>query len=97
MDYLHLLNCVCIYELQSNKDCWDRGDVIAIPAKRLTADSWSNIIEDVYNRPTPLNPYYYIHNVNKQNELPTNAYANSTGSGTDTTPGIIHLKITLPN
>ena len=72
MDYLHLLNCICIYELQSNKDCWDKGDVIAIPAKRLTADSWSNIIEDVYNRPTPLNPYYYIHNVNKQNELPTN-------------------------
>lgn len=79
-DYLHLLNCICIFKLKKNKDCWDQGDVIAIPATRLTADSWSKIIEDVYNRPTPLKPYYYIHNQNKQTELPTNLFDNDSGT-----------------
>lgn len=71
-DYLHLLNCVCIYYIDSNYKCYDKGDYIEVPAKRLTADTWSNIINDIYNRPSPLNPYYYIHNRNQQSTLPTN-------------------------
>lgn len=71
-DYLHLLNCVCIYYIDQQNKCYDVGDIIQVPAKRLTADSWSSVLTDIYNRPTPLNPYYYIHNVNTQIELPTN-------------------------
>lgn len=71
-DYLHLLNCICVYYLDSNYKCYDKGDYIEIPAKRLTADSWSNVVNDIYNKPSPLNPYYYIHNRNQQIDLPTN-------------------------
>jgi hypothetical protein len=66
IDYLHMLNCVCIYYVAKQKDCWDAGSYIEIPATRLTADSWSQIITDIYNRPSPMRPYYYIHNLNQQ-------------------------------
>lgn len=73
LDYLHLLNCVCIYEVKRQKDCWDVGNYVPVSATRLTADSWGDIITDIYNRPSPMKPYYYIHNVNRYgNELPTN-------------------------
>ena len=72
LDYLHMLNCVCIYYVAKQKDCWDAGSYIEVPATRLTADSWSQIVTDIYNRPSPMRPYYYIHNINKQNTLPTN-------------------------
>lgn len=70
-DYLHMLNCVCIYYVAKQKDCWDEGSYIEVPAIRLTADSWSQIVTDIYNRPSPMRPYYYIHNLNQQNILPT--------------------------
>lgn len=71
IDYLHMLNCVCIYYVAKTKDCWDAGSYIEIPANRLTADSWSQIVTDIYNRPSPMRPYYYIHNINQQQSLPT--------------------------
>jgi hypothetical protein len=37
---------------------------MVVGATKLTADSWSSIVEDVYNRPTKKRPYYYIHNYN---------------------------------
>lgn len=71
IDYLHMLNCVCIYYVAKTKDCWDAGSYIEVPANRLTADSWSQIVTDIYNRPSPMRPYYYIHNLNQQQTLPT--------------------------
>lgn len=71
IDYLHMLNCVCIYYVAKTKDCWDAGSYIEIPATRLTADSWSSIITDIYNRPSPMKPYYYIHNINQSQTIPT--------------------------
>lgn len=71
LDYLHMLNCVCIYYVAKQKDCWDAGSYIEVPATRLTADSWSQIVTDIYNRPSPMRPYYYIHNLNQHNTLPT--------------------------
>lgn len=41
-------------------------------------------MDDYYNRPLPERPYYYIHNVNKQIDLPTNAYSQSDSGSTDT-------------
>lgn len=80
LDYLHILNCICIYQVQKNISCYDQGEYVEIPAIRLTADSWSNILTDVYNRPSPMKPYYYIHNVNKQVDVPTNPIENSAGT-----------------
>lgn len=80
-DYLHLLNLRCIYKITSTKNCQLEGSYIEVPAKRLTSDSWGEVMRDVYNRPSYENPYYYIHNINKQVIEPTNLYQN--GSGTD--------------
>ena len=63
-DYLHMLNCICIYKLKKNYKCYDKNNYVQFAAKRLTADSWSIIVNDYYNRPLPERPYYYIHNVN---------------------------------
>lgn len=63
-DYLHILNCVCVYRLSKNFKCYDANEYVAFPAKRLTADSFSTIMNDYYNRPLPERPYFYIHNVN---------------------------------
>lgn len=82
IDYLHMLNCVCIYYVAKQKDCWDAGSYIEIPATRLTADSWSQIITDIYNRPSPMRPYYYVHNLNQQQVLPTDPRTSvETGTG----------------
>lgn len=82
IDYLHMLNCVCIYYVAKTKDCWDAGSYIEIPATRLTADSWSSIITDIYNRPSPMKPYYYIHNLNQSQKIPTDPRTSTTiGTG----------------
>lgn len=83
LDYLHILNCTCIYQVKKNIRCYNKDEYIEIPATRLTADSWSNILTDVYNRPSPMKPYYYIHNINKQVDLPTNLYDHTNNTGTD--------------
>ena len=83
-DYLHLLNCICLFNVNKIKDCWNEDDVMVVGATKLTADSWSSIVDDVYNRPSKKHPYYYIHNQNDiyldsnyeltaiNSELPTN-------------------------
>ena len=82
IDYLHMLNCVCIYYVAKQKDCWDAGSYIEIPATRLTADSWSQIVTDIYNRPSPMRPYYYIHNLNQNATIPTDPRTTvKTGTG----------------
>ena len=95
IDYLHMLKCVCIYYVAKTKDCWDAGSYIEIPATRLTADSWSSIITDIYNRPSPMRPYYYIHNVNQKQVLPTDPRGEitiNTGGGDYQQPIGIDMK-----
>lgn len=87
-DYLHMLNCICIYKVKKTFKCYDAGSYVQFAAKRLTADAWSQIINDFYNRPLPERPYYYIHNINTSNDgtLPTNPFKaedGTLGSGTD--------------
>lgn len=86
IDYLHMLNCVCIYYVAKQKDCWDAGSYIQIPATRLTADSWSQIVTDIYNRPSPMRPYYYIHNQASSIKIPTDPVTAATGGVSDTNP-----------
>ena len=40
-DYLHLLNCICIYRVNKTYKCYNAGDTWRAPAKRLTADMYS--------------------------------------------------------
>lgn len=82
-DYLHMLNCLCIYRMAKNNKCYNKGDYVQFAAKRLTSDSWSIIVNDFYNRPLPERPYYYIHNVNQSVDLPTNEYSSTTAGSTD--------------
>lgn len=63
-DYLHLLNCICLFDVNKQKECWNPGDVMVVGATKLTADSWSSVVDDVYNQPTKKRPYYYVHNQN---------------------------------
>ena len=72
LDYLHMLNCICVYKLNKRFKCYNEGDYVQFAATRLTADSWSVVVNDYYNRPLPERPYYYIHNVNQSVDLPTN-------------------------
>lgn len=72
LDYLHILNCICIYELEERFKCYNEGDQVQFPATKLTADAWSNVVTNFYQRPLPERPYYYIHNINQNTELPTN-------------------------
>lgn len=90
-DYLHLLNCTCIYQVLKQNKCYDAGDFVQIPATKLTSDSWSTIMTDVYNRPSPLKPYYYLHNRNFQEKMPTNSYIpQNSDMSSDKWKGTIH-------
>ena len=82
-DYLHMLNCICIYKMAKSYKCYDKDNYVDFAATRLTADSWSAIINDYYHRPLPDRPYYYIHNVNNQTGLPTNPLTEDNPNGTD--------------
>ncbi len=85
LDYLHMLNCICIYNLKERFRCYNKGDQVQFAAKRLTADLWPVIINDFYSRPLPKRPYYYIHNVNTSTDLPTNPVSSITQLDSNTT------------
>lgn len=90
-DYLHLLNCTCIYQVLKQNKCYNAGDFVQIPATKLTSDSWSTIMTDVYNRPSPMKPYYYLHNRNYQQNMPTNSYVpQNSGMSSDKWKGTIY-------
>ena len=70
-DYLHVLNCVVEYTVNKNFKCYNADDKVHFGAKRLTADMFSQIINNYYMRPSYKNPYFYINNVNISNTYPT--------------------------
>ena len=82
-DYLHLLNCICNFRVKKQFKCYDAGTYVQFGAKRLTADAWSQIINNFYMRPQYKRPYYYIHNVNKDPNIPTDPYTESEYSTWD--------------
>ncbi len=83
MDYLHLLNCICIYKVHKTYKCYNAGDTWRAAATRLTADAYSQVLDNFWLRPTYKRPYYYIHNINPSDVVPTNPYNPITGNGTD--------------
>ena len=81
-DYLHLLNCICIYNVKKTYKCYNKGDTWRAAATRLTADAYSQVLDNFWLRPTYKRPYYYIHNINSSDIIPTNPY-DEDGNGTD--------------
>lgn len=82
-DYFHILNCICIYEIKKPFKCYQVGKICEIPATRLTADAYPQILDNYWNRPTYKRPYYYIHNINTNFVNPTNPYNSQNTEGTD--------------
>ena len=82
-DYLHLLNCICIYNVKKTYKCYNAGDTWRAAATRLTADAYSQVLDNFWLKPTYKRPYYYIHNINTREDNPTNPYNDSTREGTD--------------
>ena len=70
-DYLHILNCVVEYQLLKLFKCYDNSSYVQFGAKRLTADMFSQILNNYYLRPTYKNPYFYINNVSTTQVYPT--------------------------
>lgn len=84
-DYLHILNCICIYDVNKTFKCYNKGDVWRRAATRLTADVYSQILDNFWLRPTYRRPYYYIHNINASSTTEYTPYnddeSNNTGQG----------------
>ncbi len=70
-DYLHILNCVVEYEVLKYYKCYNASDRVHFGAKRLTADMFSQILNNYYLRPTYKSPYFYINNVTTEINYPT--------------------------
>lgn len=78
LDYFHMLNCVCVYKVNGRYKCYNNGDTVQFAARRLTADAWSQVLNNYYTRPLPQRPYYYINHVNTSADLPTNPTSGNT-------------------
>ena len=76
-DYMHLLNCVVEFEVLKQFKCYNKGDYVDFPAKRLTADLAGIILHNVYMKPDYKRPYFYINNVELK---PTNLVDSETGA-----------------
>lgn len=82
-DYLHLLNCICVYNVKKTYKCYNAGDTWRAAATRLTADAYSQVLDNFWFKPSYKRPYYYIHNINQYTTNPTNPYDSSSKKGTD--------------
>lgn len=71
-DYLHCLNCICNFKVLKTYECYDKDDYVQFGARRLTSDLWTSVIRNFYLSPSYRNPYYFIHNVNTSDKVPTN-------------------------
>lgn len=83
-DYRHLLNCICIYDVLKTYKCYNAGDTWRAPATRLTADMYSQVLDNFWNNPTYKRPYYYIHNKNTSDNNPYDSNSGTiSANGTD--------------
>lgn len=82
-DYLHMLNCICIYRVNKTYKCYNDGDTWRAAATRLTADAYSQVLDNFWMKPSYKRPYYYIHNINQNLTNPTNPYRSDSKEGTD--------------
>lgn len=71
-DYLHLLNCIVEYIPSANFKCYNANEAVHFAARRLSADMYSQILNNAYLRPMYKRPYYYINNWNSATDVITN-------------------------
>lgn len=74
-DYLHLLNCIAVFESTSTSSskCGNDGNSnITTGCRKITADQLPLVIQDYYMQPSYDNPYWSIINRNTTPSLPTN-------------------------
>ena len=103
-DYLHMLNCICEFQVEKPFKCYDADTTVHFKATRLTADLYGEVLNNYYMRPSYKKPYYYINNINTSSEkantnvgqvdggnLPTNPI-DTNGRGTDVTK-VEHVNI----
>jgi hypothetical protein len=76
-----MLNCICVYNVKKPYKCYNPGKTWRCAATRLTADAYSQVLDNFWNKPTYKRPYYYIHNVNTSSDYPYNPV--NTNGGTD--------------
>ena len=62
-DYMHILNCIVEYDVKSSFKCYNEGDHVDFPARRLTADMAAGIMHNFYMKPDYKRPYFYINNI----------------------------------
>jgi hypothetical protein len=63
-DYLHILICFCVFNVIKSYKCYNLGDTWRCAATRLTADAYSQVLDNFWLKPSYKRPYYYIHNIN---------------------------------
>lgn len=88
-DYLHILSCVVEYNVKKTFKCYTKDSKVQFGAKRLTADMFSQIINNYYMRPYYRNPYFYINNFTTNSTYRTQdnqTPIDFTPSGTEPTP-----------
>lgn len=87
LDYVHLLKCICEFEVQKKYKCYNKNSLLKFSATRLTPDLEAQIINNYYLTPKITKPYYYINNINSSIDLPTNPITDTilerTTIGTD--------------
>jgi len=64
-DYFHILNCIVEFTATKRFKCYTPNEAVYFGAKRLTADMYSQIINNFYLKPSYKNPYFYLHNENE--------------------------------
>jgi len=80
--YFHMLNCFLEFSLADTYKCYPSGSIFMSPAKRLTSDQESTVLNNAWLRPSYRQPYYKV-----QSGGPiTNTYISTTILITVTTP-----------
>ena len=77
IDYMHLLNCVLVFEKTENEQDISRCEALKSKqtvksmARRLTSDLFPSIISNAYFKPSYKTPYYFITNHGKEYGTPS--------------------------
>ena len=61
-NYYHLLNCLVTYELGSNFKGYKKDSMVQFAAKKINSESYANIINNAFLRPTYNRPYFNVLN-----------------------------------
>lgn len=66
-DYLHLLNCICVFKSLKPYKCYKQDDLLYYSARKSTSDAWPLILINPYLSPSYKRPYYFIQNIPSTN------------------------------